>query len=304
MSQSQAIAVLSKLAAKNLGVFRGRDAVARGVTRKQLTALGHDGSVIRVLPDTYRMAAVPVTDEQWLRAALLWAGDLAAADGRSAGASYQLRGVRAHKPEINVPRGRRLRSPRVVVREADDRAALMLRSHLGVRLTGPEATLVQLAHLIDDESLEIACEDARRRQLVTMASLAAYLERHARPGRRGIAAMRKLLSQLDPDHPSRSDLEVKARRLLVAHGIDDFVREHPLEGRRCTYYFDFAFLERRTILETNGRKWHDDPVDYEWNNEKWSVPGQHGFKLVMATWDKVTKRSGAFIDELTATLHA
>jgi hypothetical protein len=38
-----------------------------------------------------------------------------------------------------------------------------------------------------------------------------------------------LLEQLDPVHPSRSTLEVKTRRLLVAHGFDGFVREFPLE---------------------------------------------------------------------------
>jgi hypothetical protein len=71
-----------------------------------------------------------------------------------------------------------------------------------------------------------------------------------------------------------------------------------------TYFFDFAFLDRRTILETNGKRWHDDPVDYEYNNEKWSVPGRHDLKLVFATWNKVTRLPDAFIDEVRATLLA
>ena len=81
---------------------------------------------------------------------------------------------------------------------------------------------------------------------------------------------------------------MKTRRLLRANGIADFVREFPLDG----YFFDFAFLEQRTILETNGRKWHDDPADYEHDHEKWSVPGRHGLKLVLATWDKVPRTPG------------
>jgi hypothetical protein len=63
-------------------------------------------------------------------------------------------------------------------------------------------------------------------------------------------------------------LEVKTRRLLVAHGITDFVREYPLEWCGRTYRFDFAFPARRLILETNGRRWHDDPKDYERDHEK------------------------------------
>ena len=52
------------------------------------------------------------------------------------------------------------------------------------------------------------------------------------------------------------------------------------QGR--TYWFDFAFPGARTILETNGRRWHDDPSDYEHDQEKWSVPGRHGYRLVFA----------------------
>ena len=81
-----------------------------------------------------------------------------------------------------------------------------------------------------------------------------------------------------------------------------FSREFPLEWEGRTYFFDFAFERERTILETNGRRWHDDPADYEDDHEKWSVPGRHGYFLVLATWDKVTRRQREFLAELGATL--
>jgi hypothetical protein len=52
------------------------------------------------------------------------------------------------------------------------------------------------------------------------------------------------------------------------------------------------------------RRWHDDAVDYERDNEKWSVPGRHGYKLVLATWEKVTIRPRTLLQELTAALAA
>jgi hypothetical protein len=116
--------------------------------------------------------------------------------------------------------------------------------------------------------------------------------------------MRALLAELDPAHASRSTLEVKTRRLLAASRVGDHVREHPLTWEGRTYWYDFAFPERRTILETNGRRWHDDPVDYEGDNEKWSVPGRYGYKLVLATWDKVVGQPEAFVAELRHTLAA
>ena len=180
----------------------------------------------------------------------------------------------------------------------------MIRYVRGFRVVGVEACLLTLARELDEEAFEIACEDARRRRLTSVPALRAYLDRFGARGRPGVTAMRRLIDQLDPKHPSRSTLEVKTRRLLVARGITDFAREFPLAWNGRTYSFDFAWERRRTILETNGRRWHDDPSDYEDDHEKWSLPGRHGYRLVLATWDKVTKHPDALIAELLATMTA
>jgi len=287
-----------------LGVFRGRDAVAEGVTRDQVARLHGEGVIERVHPDVYRMTAVAPSIEQRVRAALLWIGAGAAATGRSGAVAYGLEGVTAPgKPEIAVPYGVRARSRDIDVRHGS-RTALMIRRVRGLPVTGPEYTLLWLAHELEEEAFEIACEDARRRGLTSIPALRAYLDRFGRRGRPGVATMRRLLDQLDPKHPSRSTLEVKTRRLLVGHGITDFVREFPLDGTRRTYFFDFVFPEQHTILETNGRRWHDDPADYEDDQEKWSVPGRHGYRIVFATWRKVTKQPGELLAELAATRNA
>jgi very-short-patch-repair endonuclease len=284
-------------------VFRGRNAVRHGVSRDQLRTLHHTGVITRVHRDTYRMTAVAPSDEQRLEAALLRAGEDSAAAGRSAGAVYGLEGV-AHPrmPEISVAGGRRVRCEAVVVHRPTSDAARMVRRHRGFQVTGVEATLVALADVLPEEDLEIACEDARRRRLTSIPALHAYLRRFGVPGRNGTGKLRRLLQELDPKHPSRSTLEVKTRRLLVANGHRDFVREFPLEWSGSTHSFDFAFPRARVILETNGRRWHDDPNDYEDDHEKWSVPGRHGYRVVFATWAKVTRQPTEFVRELDATL--
>lgn len=305
MDRSAAVARLSSLAAPTCGVFAGSAAVDRGITRRQLADLRASGVIERALPDVYRLTAVAASDEQRLRAALLWGGKDAVACGRSAGACYGLEGIRARRPEIAIPAaGRHPRHREVDVTRVSDLRLLRTRIHRGLPLTGPEATLVRLGHRLDGEAFEIACEDARRRRLTSVAAFRSYVDRHARPGQRGIRPMRALLRDLDPAHPSRSTLEVKTRRLLVASGLPDFVREHPLEWNGRRFLFDFALLSGRTILETNGRRWHDDAVDYEHDNEKFSVPGRYGYKLVLATWDKVTRRPEALVDEIRTTLAA
>ena len=79
LSRESPIAVLTRLAEPSHGAFRGRTAVAEGVSRKQLMTLQAHGAIERVFTDTYRLTAAPRSHEQMLRAALLWAGDDAAA---------------------------------------------------------------------------------------------------------------------------------------------------------------------------------------------------------------------------------
>jgi hypothetical protein len=260
MVNESAFGTLSRLSATSLGIFRGRDASSLGVSRKQLVSLVAAGVIERALPDTYRMTAVAPSNEQSLRAALLWAGTTAAAAGRSAGEVYRLEGVRAQMPEIVVTPQTRVRSDLVVVHRASGHEALRVRRRNGLRMTGVEPTMVALAQALDAERFEIACEDARRRQLTTVSALRTYLNRF--PGRPGAAALRQLLDELDPVHASRSTLEVKTRRLLVAHGLSDFTREFPLA----------------------------------WNGRR--------YRIVFATWEKVTGRPRELLAELTTTLAA
>ena len=224
MAQESPLARVTRIGESNLGIFRGNAAVKAGMSRKQIAAFVAGGLMERVHPDTYRIAAVVRSSEQELRAALTWAGDRAAAAGRSAGEIYRLEGVRTEVPEIVVPRKARSRSSKVVILRSDDRAALMIRNIRGLRVTGIEATLVTLAHCLEAENFEVACEDARRRHLTSIPALTAYLTRYGTPGRRGIQPLRALLAELDPRWPSRSTLEVKTRRLLMAHGMTNFVR--------------------------------------------------------------------------------
>ena len=93
--------------------------------------------------------------------------------------------------------------------------------------------------MLDAEAFEIACEDARRRRLTSVPALRRVPAPLRRPGA-GCRALRSLLAELDPVHPARSTLEVKTRRLLVANGVTDFVREFPLDWNGRTYRFDFA----------------------------------------------------------------
>jgi len=249
----------------------------------------------------YRLTSVAESHEQLLRAALLWAGTGTAATGRSAAVLVGLDGIRAEKPELATPYAVHARSERVVAHRADA-SSMMIRRVRGIPMTGIEHTMLRLAATPDPQAFEIAFEDARRRRLTSVPAVRAYLDRFGGRGRPGTARVRRVLDAVDPRVPARFALEVRTRRLLVEAGLTTFEREFPLTWGGRTYRYDFAFPAERVILETNGRRWHDDATDYERDQEKWSVPGRLGYRLVLATWTKATDRPQALISELRATL--
>jgi hypothetical protein len=67
----------------------------------------------------------------------------------------------------------------------------------------------------------------------------------------------------------------------------------------------------RACTTANQRSWYGGqqilalaPCDYERDNEKWSIPGRHGYRLIFATWEKVSERPNELVAELLAALSA
>ncbi len=304
MPQERADITLARIARRQYGAFSREQAVRAGLSEKQIQHRIATELWPQVLPKVYRHAGTPPTKDLELTGALLWAGENAVVTGRSGGELWGVSDVEAVKPEIIVPRSLRARSKRVVVHRSDDRAALQVRRIRGFPVTSAAATLLTLASDLSRVELEAAFESARRARIVTIPAMRRYLDTHGRRGVAGTNTLRSIVDALDPVAPSRSTLEVLTGQLLVAFGLSDFVREYKMEWQGRTYYFDFAFPRQKVILETNGRRWHNDASDYEHDHEKWSVPGRYGWRIVFATWDKVAKHPELLLNELYVALAA
>ncbi|HEY1739105.1 MAG TPA: type IV toxin-antitoxin system AbiEi family antitoxin domain-containing protein [Acidimicrobiia bacterium] len=305
MAQERADIALARLARRQFGTFSREQALELGLTTKQVDHRVATKRWARVLPGVYRHAGTPPTETLVSTAALLWAGATAVIAGVPAAREWGITDLVPGRADIAVPRGERIRGNQLVrVRHTDNVASLQAQRRNGLPVTSVAATLLMLAAEVGTATLEDAFESARRQRLVTTSSTRRYLDVHARQGVRGAKALRTLVDAVDPHAPSRSKLEVLTRQLLEAHGLSGFVREYPMSWNGRRYLFDFAFPAQRVILETNGRRWHDDPSDYERDNEKWSVPGRLGWRIVFATWDKVLRSPEELLAELRAALAA
>jgi very-short-patch-repair endonuclease len=272
----------------DVGVFHRTDAIAAGMSSRQIARRVSAGFWMEVLPGVYRVASTPVTPDLIRRAALLWAGTGAALSHQSAGLILRLDRVVESQPHVTVPSNRNPRTRGVTVHRSDlpaDQITIVD----GLRVTPVVRTLLDLSDVLSEQDLEAAVESARRRYGTQLAAVRAQLD-----SRHGAARMRRVLDQLDPSAQCESVLEVKVARLLRASGLPAPVRQYEVTmfGRR--YRLDFAWPEFRIALECDGRAFHE----FQRDRTRWRQLGAAGWTVLPVTWNDVTRNWPAVLDEL------
>ena len=290
---------IAKLAARACGIFSHQQAIDCGLTQRQIAFRVRSGVWTRVLPGVYCHTATPISTAAMSHAALLWAGGSSVLSHRSAGALWNLDGVeQRNDPEITVLGSRHPRSKRVVVHRtltlpATDRC---IRERL--RVTRPTRTIIDLASVLDDESLELALESARRQRIVTIAGVRSGLAHVGGPGRRGATRLAELLERLDGTAASESVLEVKVARLLRATSLPPATPQFPVRifGRR--YRLDFAWPAYQLAVECDGEAFHE----FQRDRTRWRRLGASGWRVLPVTWRDVTHDWSTTLTELAAAL--
>src|SRR5262245_43655826 len=92
------------------GVIARRQVIGLGMTDRQIVHRLRTGRWLTILPGVYRIAGGPYTGRTGAMAAVLWAGPDAVLSHGAAAMVYGFEGVRSPKPEVWVPKSRRLRS--------------------------------------------------------------------------------------------------------------------------------------------------------------------------------------------------
>jgi very-short-patch-repair endonuclease len=297
MHKEHAEVRLARTASAQAGVFSHAQADRAGFTRHQLRHRLRHGIWVSALPRVYRLANAPETPLQRLWAARLWAGPAAVVSHRSAGELWSFDGVVAHRAELWVPLACSKRTSCVITRRSDGMDVLDRRYVGGLRVTSPERTLLDLASVLDDETLEVAFEGARRERLVTINSVERCLQRNAARGRAGVGALRVLVRSV-ADRPSESALEVKVARLLRTARTPRPVQQHDVVANGRRYRLDFAWPEFRLALECDGRRRHSEDGDFQHDRTKLSDLAADGWCVLIATWRDATRDTQALLERV------
>lgn len=213
------------------------------------------GRWIRVEHGIYRIAGSAFTWHTRILATCLASGGVAS--HRTAAALWGLSDSPRGGPEITIARNRSYRRQDVRVHESSDLVLANVRSIEGIPTTGVGRTLIDLGAVVPDAWLEEALFDAINRKLLRWPDLWEAFSLHARRGRNGIGAIRRVLELNYGLAVPQSKLEVIMLRLIDDAGL-------PLPDRQVTIAdeggpfacVDFAYVARRVALEVDGRSVH------------------------------------------------
>ena len=248
---------LAAFARRNHSIFTYAHALDAGLTHQQIKHRIEVGIFEHVFLNSYRIAGAPTTWKGKLLAAC-WAGGFrAVASHRSAAALYGLAGGR-YLPEIVCPRWRRARHEGVVVHETKTLDGVDLTVVDNIPATTPECTLLHLAAVCRPTVVEMALDAAEHRELVTLDSVGAMLDRLGKRGRTGAGVLRTLLENNSAKKaPRESEMETMLFQVLRRHGIPEPIPQYVIRHNgRFVAKVDAALPQWRIAIEYDSYERH------------------------------------------------
>ena len=247
---------VGRLAARRHGLITRQQALACGLTDRQIAARVRLGRWERLRSGVYRIAGAPPSSEQVAYAAVLAAGPSARVSGLSALALLGV-GVAPSTPCILVAPTASARTPAAIVR----RSAVPRPDATSVGpipCTGPARALLEAAPAVSQEVLTQLVDDVITNGLATPASILGAVRRSTSGrGRTGARRLRAALAPWVDGIQPGSPAEARLVRRLADWGLPAPEHQHEVtlaDGRVAL--LDLAWPERLVALEYDGEAFH------------------------------------------------
>lgn len=285
MSRAEVERRLAAVATRQHGVVTRQQALAAGLSPSQITRRLRSGHLRSAERGVYQYASTPVTWHSRLLSLCLASGGVAS--HRSAAVLWDLDGFRTGPAELTVRRGVRFDRPGVRVHETLRPDLLHSRRRNGIGVVGPARLAVDLASVVAEDRLVSVVDQLVRRRLVTVGELVDTMVRHAAPGRPGIAALRRVVSDIAGGGPvPDSDWNRTVARRLHTAGLPRPVLEHEVRRRDGSFVarVDLAWPESLVAVELDSEGTHLDRVAFQNDRSKRNELSLLGWRVLAFTW--------------------
>lgn len=276
---------MAALAASQHGVLQLRQLLAMGMSEATIRRRRTSGELVDVQPGVVRHRAHPDSWRSRLLAACLSTGGLAS--HRSALIVWQLSSISGGIIEVSVDGRSASRRSGVVLHHSTqlDRADPVVID--GIPVTGIARTLLDLAAVVPQRTLESAVDDALRLRRTTWPEIHSAVLRHSARGRNGCGPLRALLAERygDADVPL-SDWSRQVARLLVDRCLPAPELEYRVTdgAGRLVAQVDLAYSPHRVAIELQSKRWHLNSRSFEADPVRWNRLTAMGWQVYPVTW--------------------
>jgi Protein of unknown function (DUF559) len=233
------------------------------VTRSNLIALGYGSKAIKhrvrrgrlhpVSAGVYAVGRRRLGREGRWMAAVLACGPGAVLSHRSAAALWRFAKEHEDYIDVSVRRPSEARLTGVRCHRRPNLSSDAITTRLGIPLTQPVQTFLDLATVAGPKTLERAINDADKRDVIDPDALRNALQRY--PGQPGIRPLRRILDK-HTFRLSDDELERLFRPLATAAGLPTPLTKQMVDE----FEVDFFWPDLGLVVETDGWRYHRTPA--------------------------------------------
>ncbi len=294
----------ARKAEAQLGLVTFADLLEAGMSRATISRRVESGDLTRRRPGVYSFAGTPRMDTQRIAEEVLSVGATAAASHDTAAFLW---GLIPQEPDVIHVVVRRWRREHRVAARVHESLDFIPRDRVlkdGVPITVPSRTIVDLG-ATSKWKVEAALSRGIRAGLFTIEEVAAFVDRVARRGRRGVGVIRPLIDyHRVAGGRTESPLEDLFLRLLVEREIELPECQYLVHDRNGSIVCraDFAYPKQRLIIELDGREYHSDSDGFQSDRDKQNRTQALGWTTLRFTWFDLTSRRDHTISTVVRTL--
>lgn len=295
---------LAAISARQHGVFTVEQAEQCGHTRRGIEDRERRGMYERLYPHVYAIAGSPASWHRATMAAVLSAGEGAAASHLSAAFLHGL--LTGPGPRIHVVTRRwdRVHRSGFRLHESLDLINEDITVVAGIPTTTATRTVVDLG-AVAPRRVERALEAGIAANSITLPGVERFVVRVARRGRRGVGVIRPLLEQRRRwDGATASDLEDLFRAVLDRWNVPIGIAQYEINDHAGSLASrpDFAYPEKPLAVELDSEAYHLDRVTFRRDRQKQNKLELLGWRVLRYTWWDLIHRPEQVAMEVKAAL--